>query len=1326
MPRHPHLRLSVRVLSTVLSVLLAMTMSAQSGRPSSLKDLIANYPELASTLQSSSIDDLTLIDNYVSRHNQIHHYYFQKQVSGIPVDNGYLHVHISEIDRKVIATHARHLDIAQKSIDASPTTSASQAALIAMADVNIEEVTIDEVIADSQSTNETQAFKIAAPTIESAKAQLSYIVTAEKTLRLQWLIDIETIQPAYHLWRIYVDAATGEVTKKYDLVLSCNFDHVGDHKSHTADHRACSHNHEVLHPASISPPIMGQSYRVYDIPVESPNHGSRILVSNPADSLASPYGWHDDNGIAGVEYTITRGNNVLAQDDINGNNGSGYSPDGGAGLEFDYTLDFTQAANSNTPQAENLNSSLTNLFYWNNKMHDLFYHYGFDEVSGNFQQNNYGRGGSGSDYVFADGLDGSGSNNANFGTPPDGSNPRMQMFLWGSVNSGTTTMTVNSPATTAGSYTAVAAGFGPLNYAVTGDLVIVNDGSADGSQGCNTLINGADISGNIALIDRGNCQFGTKSLNAQNAGAVAVIICNNDNTAPFTMGGGNDGGSVTIPAIMMSQSDCATIRVNVPGTNVTLTTSGATPRLDGSFDNGIIAHEYGHGISNRLTGGPSAASCLTNEEQMGEGWSDFFGLVMTHETGDTRNTSRGIGTYAIGSPVTGGGIRPFPYTTDMTVNPSTYGDVSNTSFSQPHGIGSIWCTMLWDLYWDLVDVYGYDPDIVNGTGGNNIAIQLVVDGLKLQPCSPGFADGRDAILLADQINNQGANKCLIWNAFARRGLGASASQGSSNNRSDGVEAFDLPTGIDLLPNSTNDIVEGQSMTITSTAVCDCTPKTNVAISSTVPSGLNITNTMVGAQNNSTISNSITSLDAGDSLQIIYTVEAPLCSTPVTGALLDDDVEGADQWTSVTLAVSGNWVTSTTIANSGTTSWYAAGPAISSDFALESNSSYTLTSSGIMTFKHRYQTETVWDGGVVEISTNGGASWQDLGPFMVENGYPSAFASNGSSNLAGRPAFTGNSATQFGTSDWVTTSIDLGFFGGETISVRFRYASDDNTNVGGLAGWYIDDIRIEAVTERQIPVEVTVDNSLLVSDMLIFDQIRPDRSIIYVDSSAIDGLKTGATWVDAFVDLQQALLAADCEAGPVEIWVARGTYYPSTTNDRTMTFLLRDSTSIYGGFSGSESILNERDVASNPSILSGAIGVASIDTDNSYRVVTAAGVNQTAILDGFVIQNGYADDNLGQGGGLLIEDSSPMINNCMISNNYADSTGGGIVLIEGSATISNSTIVGNSSGTNTAVGVFHSSGTLTLDNVTIDELSGTSLETTAPASLIVRGTTTISE
>ncbi len=446
-----------------------------------------------------------------------------------------------------------------------------------------------------------------------------------------------------HWWQIRIDAQSGQYVDKNDWVSSCNVDHsLTEGRGHIHG-ASCAEGPAYL-------PMLANSYNVYGMPTESPSHGGRSQQTSPwLDGVGSPFGWHDTNGAAGAEYTITRGNNVWASEDQDANNVAGFSPDGGATLDFDFPENLGGAPSTYQEAV------ITNLFYWNNIIHDVLYNYGFDEASGNFQENNYGNGGAGADYVIADALDGSGTNNANFGTPPDGGNPRMQMYVW----------------------------------------------------------------------------------------------------------------------------------------------TQTTPNRTSDYDNGVIIHEYGHGVSNRLTGGPGSASCLGNQEQMGEGWSDYLGLMLTMEPGDAGTDPRGIGTYVLGQPTTGAGIRQYPYSTDLGVNLHTYGDVGGVAV--PHGVGSIWCEMLWEMTWALIDQYGFDADVYNGTGGNNIALQLVMDGMKLQPCSPGFVDGRDAILLADQLNNGGANQCLIWEAFAKRGLGFSADQGSSNSVSDGTEAFDTPCFCDPNP-----------------------------------------------------------------------------------------------------------------------------------------------------------------------------------------------------------------------------------------------------------------------------------------------------------------------------------------------------------------------------------------------------------------------------------------------------------------------------------------------------------------------------------------------
>jgi hypothetical protein len=355
--------------------------------------------------------------------------------------------------------------------------------------------------------------------------------------------------------------------------------------------------------------------------------------------------------------------------------------------------------------------------------------------------------------------------------------------------------TVTSPTEIAGSYVATQASWARqlTSVLLTGKLVVDLGTSVNPQEGCGIFTNAAAVVDNIAVVYRRTCPFTEKVEAAQAAGAIAVIVINNAPGAPIAMGG-TPTVPITIPAVMIGQDAGALISARLDaGEDVTVSLKDdGKPEIDGDFDNGIIAHEYGHGISNRLTGGLDIVNCLNNAEQMGEGWSDWFGLMMTMKPGDTAGKVRGIGTYAQGQATDGNGIRPAPYSTDFGVNPYTYAATNNAAISQPHGIGFIWSTMLWDMTWAFIEKYGFDEDLYNGKGGNNMAMQLVIDGLKLQACRPGFVDGRDAILLADRQNYEGANQELIWKVFAKRGLRYSASQGSNTSRVDQVEAYDLP------------------------------------------------------------------------------------------------------------------------------------------------------------------------------------------------------------------------------------------------------------------------------------------------------------------------------------------------------------------------------------------------------------------------------------------------------------------------------------------------------------------------------------------------------
>jgi hypothetical protein len=190
---------------------------------------------------------------------------------------------------------------------------------------------------------------------------------------------------------------------------------------------------------------------------------------------------------------------------------------------------------------------------------------------------------------------------------------------------------------------------------------------------------------------------------------------------------------------------------------------------------------------------------------MGEGWSDLWALAFTAESGDIASDLRGIAAYLVGESASGG-IRNFPYSTDLGQSPLTYGDIAG--LNQPHGAGEVWAGSLWQMYWNLVDEFGFDADLYAGSGGNNLALQLVMDALKLQPCNPSMVDGRDAILAADQNANGGANECRIWAAFVKRGIGFGASDGGSSSTLAVVESFDDPPICVPEPTATQGVLAG--------------------------------------------------------------------------------------------------------------------------------------------------------------------------------------------------------------------------------------------------------------------------------------------------------------------------------------------------------------------------------------------------------------------------------------------------------------------------------------------------------------------------------------
>ncbi len=774
-----------------------------------------------------------------------------------------------------------------------------------------------------------------------------------KELKLAWQIFITPNQSSDY-WLIHVDAKNNTILKETNLTITCNWD-----DPHPAKKNILVSNSSLVSPAANNPSapalfntnnIASASYRVVPYPAESPNHpgGTPSIVSNPwnmAGGNATSLGWHSDGT---NDYSITRGNNVWAKEDRAGNNGnsglpatSTTTPD----LNFDFTPDFTVTPTQTTP-VQNQQFNITNLFYWNNIFHDMSYNYGFDEVAGNFQVNNQGRGGAGNDYVKADAQDGGGTNNANFSTPADGGSGRMQMYLW-----------------------------------------------------------------------------------------------------------------------------------------------NGSPQIDGDADNGVMAHEFTHGTSNRLTGGPSQAGCLGNAEQMGEGWSDYFGLMVTQNwaitaLNDGYDKPRGVGTYAVRQPINGPGIRQYRYTTNMSVNPLTYANLP--SVAAPHGVGTIWCTILWDMTWNIIQQTGtINPNLfdANAAGGNSIALKLVLEGMKLQPCSPGFVDGRDAILAADQLLYNGAYRCAIVRAFARRGVGFDAKQGSSDSRNDQVVGFStIESKLQITQNIAQQ-EEGLDVTYTNTVSNGaCGDIVNYQLVDTIPANATWVSGGTYDAANRTVKFTVNQL-ASTIQQYAFTVKINTGTYFPTTNLFEDVVPNSTlspQWgTSGTVGTA--WVSSNIRSYSAPYSYYAQNRDVTSDQRLYTEASIALGASPPnLSFWHWFNTEGSYDGGVLEISSNNGSTWSDIGfNNFLKGGYTGTM--DASTLLPGRKAWTGNSG------GFIKTIVNMVPYANQVVKLRFRFTSDDGTK---LDGWFVDDIALKRQAEVDINSQLFNTTGTLLNQSDTFTLILP--------------------------------------------------------------------------------------------------------------------------------------------------------------------------------------------------------------------------------------------
>jgi uncharacterized repeat protein (TIGR01451 family) len=1056
------------------------TLFAQNDGKIALDYLRKEYATFG--LEATDVDDLKVTDNYASP-SGTRHIYVRQELHGLPLLNAQASLHFRG-DKLVYRTSDLATGLAAVP---SPAPAVSAQTAISAA-VNAVTAAFGTPIA-AGTDGQDALYSWSAVSPEPIRLRSAYYVT-QAGPRLAYRVVIDRHASDSDVWYVVVDAENGNILQQANQVLKCDFgspnhEHNYDNACANVTSKALPVSEQIFESAVVEE----SRYNVFRFGVESPIHGERTMEISPADPVASPFGWHDTNGQEGPEFTITRGNNTWSYPDTEGDDipETNVVADGGDSLVFDFFFeDEIPADNIDTL----LPAAMVQTFYFTNVMHDWLYHAGFNEAAGNFQRNNYTGEGQDRDEVRVEVQDGSGTNNANFRTPADGSSGLMQMFLW---TSNASSMRVTSPASIAGPFTTGTADFGPVigSDPVTGQVAI-----AEPAIGCTEITN--DLTGKIALITRGECNFSLKVFNAQEAGAIGVIICNDamageDRGGLVNMTNGNPELTITIPSVFLTFEDCVNLRNTVAAgdsVSVTLQFTPPPPR-DGGFDNGVVAHELGHGVSTRLVGGPGNSNCLRNDEQMGEGWSDFFTLASSPRTIDDMpdgTEPRGIANYSTRRGINGGGIRNQSYSTDMTVNTHTYDNVI-FSGTAPHPLGEIWNTMLWDLYWAMVDEYGFDEDIINGTGGNNLAVQLVVEGLKFTKCNPGFVDGRDGILAADIDANDGANQCLIWEVFARRGLGFSARQGATDDRTDGREAFDLSPeclGNVILTKivDENTINAGEGVTY-SLVVNNFRAETteNVVITDVIPTGMIIDAGSIRGSEDFSIDGQTITFNVGDmDFEDEETIRYSVSSDPTIGSsatFYDGAEDGDDNWFALSLNTDPDieeffWEQVDTTPYLGDFAFYVVNTSTAQDQVLQSAEALTITGEQpVLRFFTKYETEAGWDGGIVEVSTDE-TNWQRVEGKLVRGDYRGKINANGADALRDTDSFWGNSGDEpdANTRDYREIIVDMADFAGQEVFVRYRFVSDAAV---GARGWWIDEIQLLEAENYESTATLTSNN-----------------------------------------------------------------------------------------------------------------------------------------------------------------------------------------------------------------------------------------------------------
>ena len=548
---------------------------------------------------------------------------------------------------------------------------------------------------------------------------------------------------------------------------------------------------------------------------------------------------------------------------------------------------------------------------------------------------------------------------------------------------------------------------------------------------------------------------------------------------------------------------------------------GGAPRMqmylwtngrDGTADAEIMIHEATHGTSSRLHGNADGLF-FDMARGMGEGWSDFYALAMLSEPGDAVDGVYGFGGYTllnIGSMGTKNyyyGIRRFPKaimsskggTNNRPHNPLTFADIDSTkdnlsdgAFAPAfigkadavHNAGEVWSSALWEIRALMITRLGWAE-------GNRKTLQFVTDGMKLAPLDPTFLTERDAIISTVLGTGTAADVADFWRGFAIRGMGASASiqnpggftpDGSGTETARVTEAFDRPnlTQVEFSINdqlgNNNGIAEpGESITFAS-SLANSTGHTATGVKLRVSGTRAVLygtiahkEARMGWVNYKIPVN----LPCGSAHKVTFYAHSNLGMTTfertiVLGTPVNTYSESFDGvtapafpagWTAQSVASGPNWITTPRFSSGPANAAYAREPTSTGGGANLTSPLISISSeSATLTFQHRFDTEANWDGGVLDISIDGGP-FQDIkaaGGVFLKNGYNSWLLS-GSTNspLEGREAWSGY------TFDYLETIVRLpAAASGKNVRFRWRFGSDDNTTgFGPNPGWYVDEIKV---------------------------------------------------------------------------------------------------------------------------------------------------------------------------------------------------------------------------------------------------------------------------